>query len=246
MALGRHRRPPGDAGAGARCSTTRSWPGRRPPARWRASATARRSSRCSRWLGDPDRRVRQARSARLNSIGHPEMAARILALLTTPIRSSANRRCESPATSATRNASTHPCSRADPDEVGVRPAAALEHSAVCSTIPARCRRARRRSTDDSAARASGSGSRARPIDDPATRLRRYGALDDHDPWVRYFALRSLGSNRAAERRRRASWIGCEHDPRPRSPRRDRGARRGCSRQTWPAAARSRSLNRPTP
>ena len=83
VALGRigdARATPALVAAARRRRRRCSWP---RPARWRGSATARRSTRCCRCSAHRDAAVRQAAIGALNSIGHPEMPARIAELLTS-------------------------------------------------------------------------------------------------------------------------------------------------------------------
>ena len=168
----------------------RSW--RSPlPGPWRELAIATRSRVFSHCLVSVIRRPGQSAIAALNSIGHPDMASRIAARLTDP-RAARSRIGDQdcPATSGIRRFRTgaavlsrfggigapggdrkprllrRPACRAD---AGRRTPAAVAHG------PRRCC-CRAGSTEPSAA-----------VDALAR------SLGDSDPWVRYVALRSLGS-----------------------------------------------------
>ena len=78
-----HWRSPRDRAADRRASRSRAC-GAGRPARWHASAIATRSTGSSTLLGEPDPATRQSVIAALNSIGHPDMAARIAQRLGDP------------------------------------------------------------------------------------------------------------------------------------------------------------------
>jgi HEAT repeat protein len=146
-------------------------------------------------LGHKDAAVRQAATAALNSIGHPEMPTRIFELLVDPtpvVRESAVKitgyfgypMCVERAIAC--------C--ADPSEI-VRRAAVehlpyLDHAGV---IPALAH-ALEHDTPTVRAAAATAFARVEPQCALEPLLR---ALEDSDPWVRYFAVRSLGNFRNA-------------------------------------------------
>jgi HEAT repeat protein len=142
-------------------------------------------------LSEPDPAVRQACIAALNSIGHPDMPARILALLDDPhaiVRESAVRiagyfgygvcldrvlACSEDKAEAVRRTAVEHLAYFDDPRVFARVAHALAHD----TAPVRT--------------AAVTALARIPHADRTGAL--VGALDDPDPWVRYMAVRSLGA-----------------------------------------------------
>ncbi|HUS15267.1 MAG TPA: HEAT repeat domain-containing protein [Chloroflexia bacterium] len=146
-------------------------------------------------LGDPDARVRQAVVAALNSLGHPDMAARMTGLLgdADPLVRESAVRVAGYFGYAACAAALHACC-ADPDEAVRR--AAVEHlpyleddPAVVSLLEAALR------TDTPGVRAA--AARALAHMEPALAVPLLlTSMEDPDPWVRYFAARSLGRHAA--------------------------------------------------
>jgi len=141
-------------------------------------------------LGDPDAAVRQAAIGALNSIGHPDMAARIALMIDDPgplVRESAVKIAGYFGYAECAERALARC--ADRDET-VR-AAALEHlpyfdspgavDVLASALAGDTPRARA-----AAAHALGS------MSGPAAQRLLTRALEDADPWVRYFAASGLG------------------------------------------------------
>jgi HEAT repeat protein len=142
-------------------------------------------------LGHVDTAVRQAAIAALNSIGHPDMPARIVRLLDDPnptVRESAVKIAGYFGYRECVNGVLERC--ADASEAVRR--AAVEHLPFFEdggVIPAL---AHALAFDTPAVRAAAAAAFARveEADALAPLLR---ALDDEDPWVRYFAVRSMGA-----------------------------------------------------
>ena len=233
----RRRRSADRAAARPRIST----PDRRRRWRWGGSATAGPRRRWSRALddpelavpaagalapigdgaafdallalvGDPDPAVRQATSRALNSIGHPRCRSASWRCSTIPsplVRESAVRIAGYfgyPECAGSRD-------RAMLGRVGVGPAGGRRASCRCSRIPDAVPRSVRALARDSRAgsrRRRGRRSRASTSAQALEPLMQ--ALNDADPWVRYFALRSTRLVREPDARAGGPAIGLERDP----------------------------------
>ena len=142
-------------------------------------------------VGHPDSAIRQATIAALNSIGHPDMPRRVLALLHDPdplVRESAVKVAGYFGYGECLGAVLDRC--ADSEEAVRR--AAVEQLPMFDDRRAAARLARALEDARPSVRASAAAAfaHAEALDAIAPLLR---ALDDEDAWVRYFALRSLGS-----------------------------------------------------
>ena len=142
-------------------------------------------------LGHEDAGVRQAVIAAINSIGHPDTAARMRALIASDeprLRESAVKvagyfgvdECRTPVLNACRDA----------DEIVRR--AALEHLPFFEDVPALDVISRALVEDTPRVRASAAQALGR-LRDPGARAPLIAALEDEDSWVRYFAAGSLGA-----------------------------------------------------
>ena len=142
-------------------------------------------------IGAGDAAVRQAAVAALNSIGHPGMAAHIVELLDGPdpiVRESALRIAGYFGYSECVDQVLARC-RDDNEQVR---RAAVEHLPFFEDARVLDALGEALASDTPAVRAAAAGAFAR-LDSAATADRLVQALSDSDAWVRYFALRSLGS-----------------------------------------------------
>ena len=142
-------------------------------------------------VGDPDPSIRQATIAALNSIGHAQMPERVLELLDDPsplVRESAVRIAGYFGYHECTGRVIECCS----DESEVVRRAAVEQLPMFEDAQAVVALARALRDDSAPVRAAAAAAFARVEQrdglEPLTQ-----ALADPDPWVRYFALRSLGS-----------------------------------------------------
>ena len=184
-------------------STTSAASGCRSPALWPGSATEEPFEPLLQRLGDPDAgcsagRDRRAQLDRSSGDERTDLSR----CSTIPIRSRANRRFESPATSATATASDTgvrplPGCRRGGSRRGGRAPPVFRRPAGARHCRRRARRPTRRECRAAAANALGAIMEA-----PASRLLAQ-ALDDADSWVRYFAAMGLGRHGDASSLRRA-------------------------------------------
>ena len=188
-----HRRSPGDCRPHRSRSTIPSSPCLLP-APLRASAIETRSTGWSRCLGNGDPSIRQAAIAALNSIGHPDMAARIAPQLSDPdplVRESALR---------IAGYFGYPdcieqvlqCCRDESEAVRRAAIESLAFFEDARVVPVLVEALDRR--QPAAVRAAAAASLARTDHDVAADALTH-ALHDPDAWVRYVALRSLGVER---------------------------------------------------
>ena len=149
-----------------------------------------------RLLGDKDVAVRQAAIGALNSLGHPEMSRRVVVLLNDDnphVRESAARIAGYFGYRESIDAMLARCS--DPIE-GVR-RAALEQLPLFDDSRAAVR-PRASAADGHATSTRRRGAGSCPLSGTAPVTALIEALRDADPWVRYFAARSLATHRAIE------------------------------------------------
>lgn len=144
-------------------------------------------------IGEPDSAVRQAVVSALNSIGHADMPQRICALLDDPndlVRESAVKIAGYFGYPECLEPTLDRC--ADPSEAVRR--AAVEQLPMFEDARAIAQLSASLAGDVPAVRAAAAAAFAHAgVDDALEPLLR--ALQDADPWVRYFALRSLGAFR---------------------------------------------------
>lgn len=142
-------------------------------------------------LGDPDAAIRQSVVAALNSIGHPDMPKRIVALLedrNPDVRESALKiagyfgypECLDRVFACCRD-DVESVRRAAVDQLPF-----FDDARVFEPLVERLRH------DGPPVRAAAASALAR-VEHPERVDALLGALDDPDPWVRYFTLKSIGS-----------------------------------------------------
>ncbi|MBW4494947.1 MAG: HEAT repeat domain-containing protein [Oscillatoria princeps RMCB-10] len=143
-------------------------------------------------IGHPDTAVRQAAIAALDSLGHPDMSARMVELLSDPnpyVRESAVKIAGYFAFSECLDLLFERC--ADPDERVRR--AAIEHIPYLEDPRVLPALARALESDSSAVRAAAARAFSLVESDRAFPYLQQ-ALSDPDPWVRYYAARSTGTH----------------------------------------------------
>ncbi|WP_017721262.1 HEAT repeat domain-containing protein [Kamptonema formosum] len=143
-------------------------------------------------IGHPDAAVRQATIAALDSLGHPDMSARMVELLRDPnpyIRESAVKIAGYFAFAECLDLLFERCT--DPDERVRR--AAIEHIPYLEDPRVLPALARALESDSSAVRAAAARAFSLVESDRAFPYLKQ-ALCDPDPWVRYYAARSTGTH----------------------------------------------------
>ena len=148
------------------------------------------------FIGDSDGAIRQATIAALNSIGHPDMPRHVAALLedeSALVRESAVRIAGYFGYVECFARVLERCS--DPCEAVRR--AAVEQLPMFEDTRAVEKLADALASDTPAVRAAAAAAFAR-VDGDGDATPLIAALEDADPWVRYFAVRSLGTFHMAE------------------------------------------------